>query len=441
MSLSDDNDSVFQVDEDGTVVSVKDGDTVAPASQPLIPIAAIDGTTARKVAADSEGRLRVNLSDASHAGNPAQFSAFGQLKVASDSVVGDYRFDAVSIPRDFDVVTSGTGGYSIEASGTGTKLSTGASGSSKCTFMSKRMHTYIAGRGMMFKNSIILGDAGVAGNVREWGAYDGTDGVFCRLDGTTLLLVVSRGGVEVTLDSSLWDTPVILEAAGNGHLFYFQYEWLGVGPIYLWRDEKIVHAYNFTGTSQEFSMGTPDLPMWLSNENTSNTSDVYLKTGCGSVVMEGGTIISGVDSDGVTHKIAVDGNGNIGVRVVPNVPPAGVSATLIFADTPLTVSSHDTTFTIPNGETFHLQRVLSGNEDPTKGASVEIIYYDGTTEHLVWRGFYAGFSVPIDFPDLSIARDGTAMTGDGSTKTIIVRRAVFTGGAIAIDSTVQGFTA
>ena len=59
-------------------------------------------------------------------GKLASFTAFGVLKTAHESVLGDYRFDAVSVPRAFNVVTAGLGGYAIEPGGTGIKLATGA---------------------------------------------------------------------------------------------------------------------------------------------------------------------------------------------------------------------------------------------------------------------------------------------------------------------------
>lgn len=141
-----------------------------------------------------------------------------------------------------------------------------------------------------------------------------------------------------------------------------------------------------------------------------------------------------------TGQIPVDGNGNIGVRVVSTAPPAGVAATIIAADNPLTVGIHDTDFIIPNGQTFYLQQLVGGNEDHSKGASIEIIYYDGAVERVVHRDYYNGATHSTVFPDISEARDGTVMVGDGSTKLIRIRRAKFSGTNIAIDGEVYGYT-
>lgn len=120
--------------------------------------------------------------------------------------------------------------------------------------------------------------------------------------------------------------------------------------------------------------------------------------------------------------------------------PPGTSSQLISADTPLTVGSHDTTFTIPDGETFHLQTIVAGNEDPTKGAVVEVFFDDGS-EHLVERVYTNGRTLAIPYSDVTEARDGTPLLGDsGGTTDIIVRRAKYSGTDIAVDAVVVGYT-
>lgn len=140
-----------------------------------------------------------------------------------------------------------------------------------------------------------------------------------------------------------------------------------------------------------------------------------------------------VTQDGVVYRLEITGK----VSVVGALPPPSTTAVDIFADTPLTVGSHDTTWTIPSGETFRLQNITVGNEDPTKGAVTEIIFDDGT-EHVVERVYTTGQSISISFPDETTARDGTTMTGNG-TNTIIVRRAKYSGTNIAIDAVVRGY--
>lgn len=146
-----------------------------------------------------------------------------------------------------------------------------------------------------------------------------------------------------------------------------------------------------------------------------------------------GNAISSQDDAGI-RRLEIAGK----VSVIGALPPPSTTPVAIFADTPLTVGSHDTTFVIPSGMTIHLQQITAGNEDPTKGASVEVIYDDGA-EHMIARIYTSGQSELFSFSDIAEARDGTALTGNGSN-TIIVRRSKYSGTDIAIDCVVRGYT-
>jgi hypothetical protein len=150
--------------------------------------------------------------------------------------------------------------------------------------------------------------------------------------------------------------------------------------------------------------------------------------------------ILGLNGDGTVREVAVDAEGNLRTATAPAAAPENSTPALISADTPLSVGSHDTVFVIPDGEVFHLQRLIASNEDPTKGARITILCDDGVSEHVVFRAYYAGFVVPVELPDTSEARDGTSLFGDGSTKTIILRREKLVGANIEIDAQVQGYT-
>lgn len=140
------------------------------------------------------------------------------------------------------------------------------------------------------------------------------------------------------------------------------------------------------------------------------------------------TLDSGIYRQEITGKVTV-----IGAQAPPST-----TAQVITADTPLTVGTSDTVFVIPNGETFHLQQIIAGNEDPTKGAVIEVIFDDGT-EHVVERVYTSGATISVGYSDVTTARDGTSLTGNG-TNELIVRRAKYAGTNIAIDAEVVGYT-
>jgi hypothetical protein len=150
-----------------------------------------------------------------------------------------------------------------------------------------------------------------------------------------------------------------------------------------------------------------------------------------------GTLDVTVTNDAAINRLEIAGK----VSVTGAIAPPATTQVLIHADTPLTVGSHDTIYVIPDGEVFHIQEIHQGNEDPTKGASVEIIYYNGT-EHLLERVYSAGSTVTIGYPDINAARDGTSMVGNaGGTNTIVTRRLKYSGSNIAIETEVVGYVA
>ena len=147
-----------------------------------------------------------------------------------------------------------------------------------------------------------------------------------------------------------------------------------------------------------------------------------------------GVAVTITDDAGV-NRLEISGK----VQTVGAIPPPATTAVVISADTPLTVGSADTAYLIPTGETFHLQQITCGNEDPTKGAVTTVIFDDGA-EHVIERVYTAGFTVQAGFADVVVARDGTPLLGNG-TNTIIVRRDKYSGTNIAIDAEVRGYVA
>lgn len=227
--------------------------------------------------------INAHLTDNVH-GKPIRFSALGSLKIATDNIIGDFRYDKYSVPELFDIETSGDGRYTIEEGDTGIKLVASIIGSS-ITLLSKERYYYQSARGLMIQESAIFGDITISGYRREWGMKYLNNGVFFRYLNSTLSIVILCNGVETEINSSSWDIPITPNQ--YGHLYFMQLEWFGVGPMYFYYDEVLVHTYRFTGTSINLSLGTPDLKKYYKLENISGASEAYIKHGCSSIVTEG----------------------------------------------------------------------------------------------------------------------------------------------------------
>jgi hypothetical protein len=143
-----------------------------------------------------------------------------------------------------------------------------------------------------------------------------------------------------------------------------------------------------------------------------------------------------VTLDGSVRRLEILGK----VQVIGAVAPPATTSVAIVGDNPLSVASSDTAYVIPNGNTFRLQSLLAGNEDPTKGARVEVIFDNGGTLRTITRVYTAGSTVLYSYADVASSRDGTALVGNGAgTNRIILRRAKLAGSNIEIDTVVRGY--
>jgi hypothetical protein len=147
-----------------------------------------------------------------------------------------------------------------------------------------------------------------------------------------------------------------------------------------------------------------------------------------------------IDDDGIKHIPIL---GKVSLSVAP--PPSGGTAQTIAADDPLLIdqqsSPHLTEWTIPSGKTLYVQQIIAGCQgDPAAdGSKVEVVYYNGSTEHAVDRIYVAG-QTQFCYPNTDEARDGTPMAGDGSTKKLRIYRSRLSNSSQEIDAVVRGYT-
>lgn len=183
--------------------------------------------------------------------------------------------------------------------------------------------------------------------------------------------------------------------------------------------------------TDELPAGTQEIGAVRQGTKAANTAAWPIK-----ITNAGGDKVATLTNDAGIIRQEIVGK----VSVVGATAPPSTTAQEIFADIPLVVGTHDTTFTIPDGETFHLQNITAGNEDPSKGAVIEVIFDNGS-EHVIERVYTNGSTVSISFNDVATARDGIALLGNGAgTSDIIVRRIKYAGTDIAIDAIVTGYT-
>lgn len=166
-----------------------------------------------------------------------------------------------------------------------------------------------------------------------------------------------------------------------------------------------------------------------------------------------GFAVLGKTADDIFRYLACEESGRLLVASSPPVPPAGTTEfVLAVNESELTVGSggdvsspHDTdSSTIGSGVDLTLQLIEVGTEgDPNEsGSMVEIFWVEGAgaTEHIVERALVDGATIAVPLPEITKARDGTVMTGNGTNTFLRVRRTRLSNAAKIIDFAIRGYT-
>jgi hypothetical protein len=163
-----------------------------------------------------------------------------------------------------------------------------------------------------------------------------------------------------------------------------------------------------------------------------------------------GLLLSGADAEDVARRLLCDGEGKLKVAAQPPTPPPGTTEFVLAQDEaeldvgPVPAFHETVSAAIANGEDLYLQSVSGGAAgDPSeKGSKVEVYWREGAgpTDHLIARIYLLGQTVVQTLPDVNKARDGTQLTGDGSTTKLVLRRERLSTSAAEIDGEVRGYT-
>lgn len=155
------------------------------------------------------------------------------------------------------------------------------------------------------------------------------------------------------------------------------------------------------------------------------------------------------DKQNLVRKILSEPDGALIVAAKPPSAPPGTTEFVLAGDTPLEVGpvpnyQESVSAAIGSSVNLYLQSFSAGAAgDPSeKGSKVELYWREGggPTDHLISRIYLVGQTVVQTLPNVNKARDGTQMTGDGSTTKLVIRRERLSTSAQEIDAEVRGYT-
>ncbi|NOQ31170.1 MAG: hypothetical protein GQ570_08620 [Helicobacteraceae bacterium] len=148
---------------------------------------------------------------------------------------------------------------------------------------SKRHPRYQPNRGLLYSSSMILPDVATTA-IHDFGMFNHQSGVFFRT-ASNVLYAVKRtmvNGVvsEIVEEITLPDTIDL----SKGNIFDIQMQWRGVGNMFFYVNQELVHKFKLLGTLDVISTFNPAMPIGFQI-----TGDAVMYCGCADVTSEGGS--------------------------------------------------------------------------------------------------------------------------------------------------------
>ena len=333
----------------------------------------------------------------------SELSAFGEVITA-------HLTPRVALTFSYNINTE-LATTALTGSGTATStnrlltLSTTAATSSSASLSSRRLLDYQPGIGALARFTALF-TAGAAGSNQFIGVGDATDGFFFGdVDGTKVVIRRSAG-VDYTAAQASWnrdpadgtgDLPVIDFTKGN--VFQIRYQWLGFGMIRFYIENPatggfvLCHAIEYANTATAPSVENPSFPLYAFVENTTNNTNIVLKSASMGGYLEGQHTELGIVRAAQNRKLAV-------TTTLTNI---------------LTIRNKSTFASVTNR--MHVRILeLSVDADGTKAVDVKLIR--GAT--LGGSPSYTDVSTSTSVIDFDVA--GTTVTGGVFLKSITLAK-------------------
>ena len=186
------------------------------------------------------------------------------------------NFQGTTKDINFWVETVAAAGVVSQASNQIT-LATGIIADGAATYTSNHSTRYVAGAANFFRGVIQLPDTGTANNIRAWGAFTATDGMFFELNGITFNVVTRIGSADTRVAAAAFNTATFAMDT-SAHTYEL---WYTNSKVWYYIDDILRHVVSATTTP---AVGSFSLKIGLSNTNSaSSISNVLMNVRVASI--------------------------------------------------------------------------------------------------------------------------------------------------------------
>lgn len=247
-----------------------------------------------------------------------EITAFGQVRTSQTELLAQYIFQDNILPDQFSNTLTGSGAVSFIPASKIVQLQNGTDAGALTTHTSNLYHPYVPGSSTLFVLGARVGDTGKSGVVRNWGAFDSSDGFFFQSNQTNLNIVHrwtmdGNSTQNMLVSQSNWNKDTLDGSGGiqnpsgmdldisTANTYWVDYQFLGGGRTrwgVFYKGERVVchEMYHHNGLSPAATasinnpLSSPNRPICWSMKNTGtpgSTSEFYA-LGAG-IFYEGGT--------------------------------------------------------------------------------------------------------------------------------------------------------
>lgn len=155
-------------------------------------------------------------------GNLVQVAPGGEVTMIEPVRLAGSSFSGPSLDSNFwtsALVGSGTAAQANDQ----VVLATGITANSSAAISSVESARFIGESLNRYSGIIQLGDTGTVNNIRRWGMFNGTDGIYFMLSGTTMYVATMKGGVETAVPSASWNANTTVPTLTNANIYRIIY--------------------------------------------------------------------------------------------------------------------------------------------------------------------------------------------------------------------------